>query len=132
MPSYTLCLLVRENLSEADRDKVLLEVSKTLTDSVKPEIISWGKRDLAYSIAKQTQADYYLLNFEAESSIPAALDKKLKLTEEILRFLVIRRAGKVESPKSAQKEKVAKAPSKPEKAKKEPRAKKVTRKAKKK
>jgi len=132
MPSYTLCLLLRESLSEADRDKVLLEVSKTLTDSIKPEIISWGKRDLAYPIAKQTQADYYLLNFEAESSVPATLDKKLKLAEEVLRFLIIRRAGEVKSPKDEEKEKPVKAQSMPKKVKKQPRAKKVTRKAKKK
>ncbi len=106
MPNYTLCLLLRVNLQDSEREKFLQELTKTLLNSSKPEVIlsdsekqasliSWGKRDLAYPIQKETAAFYYLLNFEADGATPSALDKKLKLTREVLRFLVVRRKKKL-------------------------------------
>lgn len=100
MPNYTLCLLLRANLTEADCDKFLQDLKKILVNSQTPEVISWGKRDLAYPIAKENQAFYYLLNFEADGTIPATLDKKLKLAGEVLRFLIVRRAKKASKAES--------------------------------
>lgn len=109
MPNYTLCLLLRVNLQDSEREKFLQEFIKTLLNSSKPEVIPWGKRDLAYPIQKETAAFYYLLNFEADGTIPATLDKKLKLTKEVLRFLVVRRKKKLvktEAVVTTEKEKV--------------------------
>ena len=94
MPYYTLCLLLRANLTDSEREKFLKSLTETLSNSSKPEIISWGKKDLVYPIQKETQAFYYLLNFEADGKTPAVLDKKLKLENSVLRFLIVKRKKK--------------------------------------
>lgn len=94
MPNYTLCVLLKADLTDGDREKFLQELPKNLPDSQKPEIISWGKRNLAYPILKETQAFYYLVKFEADGSVPGTLDKKLKVSDQVLRFLIVKRAKK--------------------------------------
>ncbi|MDD4717563.1 MAG: 30S ribosomal protein S6 [Eubacteriales bacterium] len=50
----------------------------------------WGKKSLAYEINDQRDGFYYLANFEAEADFPAELERVLKITEGVLRYLVIK------------------------------------------
>jgi len=50
----------------------------------------WKIRELAYPIAKQAEAHYWLFEVEAESKQIVDLRGRIKLTEEILRSLVVR------------------------------------------
>jgi small subunit ribosomal protein S6 len=50
----------------------------------------WGKRKLAYSIKKQRQGYYEWLYFELDPSRIAEIDRKLKMSETILRFLTFK------------------------------------------
>ena len=51
----------------------------------------WGERDLVYPIKKQTKGFYAHFEIEAEGKNAKGLDKQLKLEEDILRYLLIRR-----------------------------------------
>ncbi len=50
----------------------------------------WGKRRLAYEIAKKQYGYYVYARFEAEGTVVAALEKDFKLDDTILRYLVLR------------------------------------------
>ena len=50
----------------------------------------WGKRKLAYSIKKQRQGYYEWYYFELDPSRIAEIDRKLKMSETILRFLTFK------------------------------------------
>lgn len=50
----------------------------------------WGKRKLAYTIKKQRQGYYEWFYFELDPSRIAEIDRKLKMSETILRFLTFR------------------------------------------
>src|ERR1041384_5396133 len=50
----------------------------------------WGKRKLAYSIKKQRQGYYEWFYFELDPSRIAEIDRKLKMSETILRFLAFK------------------------------------------
>lgn len=50
----------------------------------------WGKRNLAYSINKIKKADYHVVYFSATIDALKALEKKLKMTQDVLRFLVLK------------------------------------------
>ena len=51
----------------------------------------WGKRRLAYEINDRTEGFYYLVNFKADSSFPKELERQYKITDGILRTIVIRK-----------------------------------------
>lgn len=50
----------------------------------------WGKRRLASPIVKITEGFYSVLQFDLPASAVRELDRSLKLTEEVMRFLITR------------------------------------------
>lgn len=69
----------------------------------------WGKRKLAYLINKESEGYYVLFNFESDADFPAELDRRYKITDGIIRSLIIRK----DEAKAAEKE-VAEEPVKEE------------------
>lgn len=66
-----------------------------------------GKKTLAYTIAKQTEAEYFLFSFDADPSEILQLDRKIRLEQEaVLRHILI----KVKPARAKKAHKVAKAP----------------------
>jgi small subunit ribosomal protein S6 len=53
----------------------------------------WGRRRLAYEIAKQSEGYYVVVAFMAEPSVIAELERSLHLADEVLRFKVVQRAA---------------------------------------
>ena len=51
----------------------------------------WGKRRLAYEINDRTEGYYVLVNFTADSEFPKELDRQYKITDGILRTIIIRK-----------------------------------------
>lgn len=51
----------------------------------------WGKRKLAYLINKESEGYYVLMNFESEASFPAELDRIYKITDGIMRSLIVKK-----------------------------------------
>ena len=49
----------------------------------------WGKRKLAYMINKETEGYYVLFTFEWEAAFSAELDRVFKITEGLLRTMII-------------------------------------------
>ena len=50
----------------------------------------WGKRKLAYSIRKRTHGEYAVFYYESGSgALAAEIDKRLRINENILRWLTI-------------------------------------------
>lgn len=50
----------------------------------------WGRRRLAYEIAKKSEGIYAVVNFTANSAATIELDRQLKLSEAVLRTKVLR------------------------------------------
>lgn len=79
---------------EADAEQV-----QSLIEKVKGVIESngsventdeWGKRKLAYEVKGHKEGYYVLLNFTADTSIPAELERVYKITEGIIRHIVVK------------------------------------------
>ena len=77
-------------------DSLLVRVEKALKEkgsNLKVERL--GKKTLAYKIKKQTDANYYVLSFEAEGSVVGPIVDKLRLEQEdLLRFLLLKKIEK--------------------------------------
>lgn len=54
------------------------------------QVDEWGARDLAYRIEKQSRGYYTLLRYRASGRAVEELERNLKLTDGILRYLTVR------------------------------------------
>jgi small subunit ribosomal protein S6 len=58
------------------------------------EIDEWGKRHLAYLINDESEGFYVLYNFVSGPEFPAELDRVSKITDGVLRSLIVRKDEK--------------------------------------
>ncbi len=69
-----------------ERFKALIEANGTLES-----VDDWGKRRLAYLINDEPEGFYSLVHFTSQADFPAELDRVLKITDGVLRSLIIRK-----------------------------------------
>ena len=50
----------------------------------------WGKWKLAYEIAKVNEGFYTLINFEATTELPKELDRVFRITDGVIRHIVVK------------------------------------------
>ena len=55
----------------------------------------WGKRRLAYAINYKTEGYYVLMYIKAPADLPRELERNLKISDQVLRYLVIRYEGEL-------------------------------------
>jgi small subunit ribosomal protein S6 len=67
-----------------EKFKALIEQHGTIG-----EVDEWGKRRLAYEIDDQEEGYYVLINFESAPDFPAELDRVYRITDGVLRSLII-------------------------------------------
>ncbi len=80
-------------MDESARKELLLNMKKKMLGDLgkvtKEDL--WGERDLAYPIKKNTKGYYVHFEFETDPALAKDLDKNLKVEEDIIRYLLIRR-----------------------------------------
>ena len=92
MKYYELMVILTPVLTE-EQEKEQHHQVEELLKSQKAEIHLvdfWGKRKLAYVIKKQRQGIYNWYYFEATPDRVAEIERKLKMSEQIIRFLMFR------------------------------------------
>jgi small subunit ribosomal protein S6 len=89
--TYEALYIVKPDLTDDEIQTVAKEVDKLVTDNggaiVRSEI--WGKRKLAYKVKHCTEGCYVLLRFQAEADFVARLEGYFRLSDHIIRFLVV-------------------------------------------
>lgn len=84
-------IMVISTKQDEDTIKGLVEKFKNLieTNGTNVSVDEWGKRRLAYLINKESEGYYVLFTFESEADFPAELDRVYKITEGLLRTIII-------------------------------------------
>ncbi|MDO4634161.1 MAG: 30S ribosomal protein S6 [Eubacteriales bacterium] len=91
MKTYELALVVNAKIDDEAR-AAAVDQAKALIERFGGqigEIEEWGKRKLAYEIQKMNEAYYYFIPFDAETSAPAEIEKRLRIQENVLRYLIV-------------------------------------------
>ena len=103
--SYETVFILTTTLGE-DAITALVQKFKTLIEAngTIDSIDEWGKRRLAYPIKKQDDGYYTLINFTSSPSFTAELDRIYKITDGVLRSLIIKKEVKKEIKKEVKKE----------------------------
>jgi len=92
MPKYELLYIVAGDLAGDAETAIITEigdfVAKSATKIHVSEVV--GKRKLAYPIKRNTRGTYVLIQFESEPDKLAELDHKLRVTQGLIRHLVVK------------------------------------------
>ena len=97
---YELVYIVRPTVDEQTLAAVKDKVEKFISNAggTIAQRDDWGKRTLAYTIAKVTEGFYTVLQFDLPATGIRDLERSLGLTEEILRHLVVRQEAPAPAP----------------------------------
>ena len=92
MNKYELALVVSAKIEDEARAEVLEKAKNLVTrfGGNVTEVIDGGKKRLAYEIQKQAEGFYYFLQFEAEATVPAEVERRARIMDNVLRYLIIR------------------------------------------
>ena len=96
MNKYELAVVVSAKIEDDERADTL-EKAKALVERFGGQITNvddWGKKRLAYEIQKMKEAFYYFIQFEAESSAPAEIESRIRIMDNVIRYLCVRRDEK--------------------------------------
>ena len=93
MNQYELALVVNAKVEE-DVKVATLEAVKELIarfGGTVTNVDDWGKKKLAYEIQKMKEGFYYFIQFDADATVPGEVEQRVRIMENVIRFLCIRR-----------------------------------------
>lgn len=92
MRDYEVMTIHRPELAEGEVDSKVGEIESFLSDSggsvTKRDL--WGKRRFAYEIEHLSEGYYSVVSFQAEPVLVETLDRRLTLTDEVLRHKIVK------------------------------------------
>jgi small subunit ribosomal protein S6 len=89
---YEVMFIVRPDVTEEDTDKLIAGFSATVTSgggAVKT-VEKMGRRKLAYMVRKFNDGNYVLLTIEANGAGVLELERRLRVTEPVIKFITVR------------------------------------------
>ncbi len=90
MGKYEAVIIINATLDDSAIEATVTRVKNLIGEHGTLEAIDeWGKRRLAYEIDYEQEGYYVLVNFTAPHEFPAELDRIYKITEGVIRSLII-------------------------------------------
>ena len=89
---YEVMFIVRPDVAEEDVDKLIAGFSTTVTGGggVVKTVEKMGRRKLAYTVRKFNDGNYVLLTVEAGGPVILELERRLRVTEPVIKFITVR------------------------------------------
>ena len=93
MNKYELAVVLSAKLEDEERAAALEKVKGYITrfGGTIADIDEWGKKRLAYEIQKMKEAYYFFIQFDADATVPAEVEKRVRIMDNVIRFLCVRR-----------------------------------------
>ena len=92
MNEYENVIIIKTDLSKEETSKVILKIENNIRNFAEiTKKDDLGIKKLAYEIKKNTEGNYVVLNFEANPAIVAELERIYRITDEVMKFITIRK-----------------------------------------
>ena len=93
MAQYELIFVVQPEMEEEPLNALVEKVSQTIRDlgGQVVQVEPWGRRRMAYTIKKYRDGFYFLVHLELPTTAVRNLERSLKLVEDLMRYLVVRK-----------------------------------------
>lgn len=89
--NYELMFIINPETTEEERNTVIENIKNVLVgleaEGIKVDV--WGERKLAYPIQKKLTGFYVLLTYSVAGKALAEIERRINLTESIIRFMVV-------------------------------------------
>jgi len=89
--SYEVMFIVRPDMADEDLNKLISTLESSVTSAggtAKSEV--WGKRRLAYKVAKFNDGIFVLFMIEGPGAIVREVERRLRVTEQVIKFITVR------------------------------------------
>ncbi|MDO4546221.1 MAG: 30S ribosomal protein S6 [Bacillota bacterium] len=95
MINYEVMFILDPTL-EDDKKEATIETVKEIIgkEGEVGNVDVWGMRKLAYPIQKKTEGYYVVIEFKAEPTLPKELDRRMKISDNVIRHLIINKEEK--------------------------------------
>ena len=90
MINYEVMFVIDPTLDDEKKEAAVERVKEVI--SSEGEVVNvdvWGLRRLAYPIQKQNDGYYAVIEFKAEPTLPQELDRRLKISDDFIRHIII-------------------------------------------
>ncbi len=93
MREYEIMLIYSSQLDEEALEAAIQRTTDLIANNggEVEKVDKWGRRRFAYEINDMTEGFYVVIDFKAETGTTAEVERILKITEEVVRYLLVRR-----------------------------------------
>ena len=93
MSKYELALVVNAKIEDEAREAVVEKAKGYVAryGGTVTEVEEWGKKRLAYEVQKMREGFYYFIQFEADATCPAEVERHVRIMANVMRYLVVKK-----------------------------------------
>ena len=95
MNKYELTVVVNAKIEDDVRVATVEKVKEYVAryGGTVTNVDEWGKKRLAYEIQKMKEGFYYFIQFEADATAPAEIERHVRIMENVIRYLCVRQVA---------------------------------------
>lgn len=92
MNKYESVIIISPVVEEEGMKNLITKFTDLInTDGKVESVEEIGKKKLAYEVKKNKEGYYVLINFEAKPELIAELERNYRITDEVIKFIVVRK-----------------------------------------
>lgn len=93
MNKYELALVVSAKIEDDARTATVEKAKEYITRAggTVTEVEEWGKKRLAYEVQKMREGFYYFIQFEADATCPAEVERHVRIMDNVMRYLIVKK-----------------------------------------
>jgi small subunit ribosomal protein S6 len=118
MRIYEELFVVRPDATDEELDPVIEQLKHVITsaEGTIEKVEKWGVRRLAYRVGKHNEGQYILILFHAKADTVKELERRLRVSDLVIKFLTVRtdeKLKRIEKRKKAREKRAARKPAPP-------------------
>ena len=93
MNSYEMLYILDNDLTDEKKEELVNKFNDVITkaNGTIDTVDKWGTKKFAYDINYKSEGYYVLINFKANSDLPNELESIMKITDGVVRFIVLKK-----------------------------------------
>ncbi|MCH5156680.1 MAG: 30S ribosomal protein S6 [Clostridiales bacterium] len=93
MNTYELLYILNNELADEAKEAVIEKLNAVVTANggTVDSVDKWGTRRLAYPINYKNEGYYVLVNFTAPATLPDELERVMRITDAVVRFMIVKK-----------------------------------------
>ena len=90
MKNYEILYIIKNDIADDQKDAIIEKYNALVTSNggTVEKIDKWGTKKFAYPINYITEGYYVLMAFTADTSIPAEIERQMRISDDIIRNMI--------------------------------------------